>query len=276
MSSKAKKKDWLDRSIGIVFILLVLLSIVIPVYVIMSWQKSGEIGDTFGGLANPLLSFLAAFLIYASLVKQKQVNVKQNERLEKLDEKELKKNAFDLLLRDASEIESLFSMISNSFYDKSKSTMVKATGLYAIVSTAKGYEAQQFINSLDVLVEDFNNYIFDRSTFIELNWTLSRVILLDELIQRSELFDADESYIKLRMSSLVENLLSSSVRLILNAVADHNENLVVNNKNGPRATNSMILDSIRKLQDESRLKYLCLSVEKLQLKYTPKRIKSGG
>lgn len=89
MEDNTKKKKWINRN-WIIFITVSVIAIAIP-FIILIYRKylcladvkdTGALGDTFGGLTAPLLSFIGSWLVYLALKSQIRANKQIQEQLE--------------------------------------------------------------------------------------------------------------------------------------------------------------------------------------------------
>lgn len=98
-----------------------------------SFNNTGEIGDTIGGITAPFVNLLAAFLVYKSFSAQIQANAQQRE--DHNDQiKEIRKEYQFNYLRD------LFSLISSEYHANSRDT-----------------NKESWVSSLILLIESYND-----------------------------------------------------------------------------------------------------------------------
>ncbi len=106
-SNNTKKKSWLSRKAGILFLIAFIATIISPylvtqfsIWPYIDFTNTGPIGDTIGGITAPIINIFAAFLVYLAFKEQVKANDIQVQALD--DERKLRKidSAFNTTLTE--------------------------------------------------------------------------------------------------------------------------------------------------------------------------------
>lgn len=109
-------KNWIDRlSVGWVLIIGLLLAFAAPFIFtrsgIIDFSKTGQIGDTIGGITSPIIGLLSAFLVYRAFQEQVNANRILNDDLQSEKQLRLKESREKILKQNQEFLEMLQDQI---------------------------------------------------------------------------------------------------------------------------------------------------------------------
>ena len=110
----------IKRIVGVSILIILLAPFVLtrPSFETLSFLKTGQIGDTIGGISSPIVGIVSIFLLAYTLIEQLDFNTKQVQ----LQRQKQFKTTFFQLLQEQMEA-SVFSMIPSVSIGKSQQNM---------------------------------------------------------------------------------------------------------------------------------------------------------
>ncbi|MCK9207959.1 MAG: hypothetical protein M0P66_12680 [Salinivirgaceae bacterium] len=167
--------SWILLSIAFVIFLIPIIAKIPAFYEIFDFTKSGQIGDTIGGITSPFINGLAAILVYIAFVEQKKAN-------ELFRNQELQKTAIEEF---------------NRFQDK-KNEHLKAISFIQLngLEYVSVNEKPRLNNVVSLLLELFQLLEFIESNKIKSKYLLNRIITHYEIIYKDHLNELQKENIK--------------------------------------------------------------------------------
>lgn len=134
----------LNKSEKLWFVLIGIIIICLPIIFsqtswIFSFEKTGQIGDTIGGITAPFLSFFGSILVYLALKSQIDANEEFKKQFEKQNQ------------------DALFYRLLDNLRDRTINYSINTIGLKNNFKEIKSYEV------LSHLVKELKNYVFGKT-----------------------------------------------------------------------------------------------------------------
>jgi uncharacterized membrane protein len=126
---KNKFLNWVKNNIEWVLLTFAVLAIISPIIFTRSWagldfSKTGQIGETIGGLVSPILNFLTIILLYLAFKEQMEANTIQKEN-------DKTSRDYDLIFKQFSELKQEFESIKLSVLkENSEFTYIGIRGIF--------------------------------------------------------------------------------------------------------------------------------------------------
>jgi hypothetical protein len=170
-------------------------------------SKTGQIGDTIGGITSPILGIIGSWLVYLSFRQQFLANQLQQESLRKeVNER--------YISREFSQIENLFNLIKQDIINLEYSSLRQPKQSYIRKPTSDIEFEHYSVKGITSIVEFNSNLNFTYTSKIyklyflkQLNHILHQLKYIEQKIIRLDVPIVDKEYLEEIIKSYYQNIL---------------------------------------------------------------------